>query len=142
MRRVLIGMIASLFVLLPAVAADQVPDGTIELTGGSVSAGIGYTWGKGHLVFQGKTYQLKINGLSVVDIGASNYTASGTVYNLKKVKDIEGNYTAGEASGTVAGGAGGTIMKNQNGVKIELTATRQGLQFTLAAQGLNITLVK
>jgi hypothetical protein len=33
-RRVLIGMIASLLVLFPAMAADQVPDSTIELSGG------------------------------------------------------------------------------------------------------------
>ena len=141
MRRVLVGTIASLLLLLPAMAADQVPDGTIELTGGSVSVGIGYTWGSGHLVFQGKTYQLKTNGLSVVDVGASDYTASGTVYNLKKVEDIQGNYTAGSAGAVVAGGASVTIMKNQNGVTIQLTSTRQGLQFTLAAQGLYITLV-
>jgi len=40
----------------------------------------------------------------------------------------------------VAGGASATILKNQNGVIIRLSATRQGLQFTLAPEGLKLSL--
>ena len=85
---------------------------------------------------------LKVEGISIVDVGASNYTASGAVYNLKKVDDFAGTYTAATAGATVAGGVSGTIMRNQNGVEIHLSATRQGLQFTLAPEGLKISLAK
>jgi hypothetical protein len=42
----------------------------------------------------------------------------------------------------VAGGVSGAVMRNQNGVLIQLSATRQGLQFTLAPAGIRISLVK
>jgi hypothetical protein len=140
MRRFFMGLVTSLLLLFPAMAADQVPDGTIELSGGSVAVGIGYSWGSGKLVFQGKTYQLKVQGISIVDVGASDYTATGSVFNLKKVEDFAGTYTAATAGATVAGGVSGTAMRNQNGVTIQLTATRQGLQFTLAPEGIKISL--
>jgi hypothetical protein len=104
--------------------------------------GIGYTWGSGKLVFQGKQYQLKVSGVSIADVGVSDYTATGSVYNLKKVEDIEGTYAAVTAGATVAGGVSGAAMKNQNGVLIQLSATREGLQFTLAPAGIKISLVK
>jgi hypothetical protein len=142
MRRFFIGLVMSCLALLPAMAADQGPDGTIELSGGSVAVGIGYTWGSGKLVFQGKQYQLKVSGVSIADVGVSNYTATGSVYNLKKVEDIEGTYAAATAGATVAGGVSGAAMKNQHDVLIQLSATRQGLQFTFAPAGIKITLVK
>ena len=142
MRRFLIALVTGLLALLPAMAADQGPDGTIELSGGSVAVGIGYTWGSGKLVFQGKQYQLKVEGLSIADVGVSDYTATGSVYNLKKLEDIEGTYAAATAGATVGGGVSGAAMRNQNGVLIQLSATRQGLQFTLAPAGIKISLVK
>jgi hypothetical protein len=142
MRRFFIGLVTSLLALVPAMAADQGPDGTIELSGGSVAVGIGYSWGSGKLVFQGKQYALKVEGLSIGDVGVSDYTATGSVYNLKKLDDFEGTYAAATAGVTVAGGVSGAAMRNQNGVLIQLSATRQGLQFTLAPAGIKISLVK
>jgi hypothetical protein len=118
MRRFFIGLVASLLALFPAMAADQAPDGTIELSGGSVAVGIGYSWGSGKLVFQGKQYTLKVSGLSIADVGVSDYTAAGSVYNLKKPEDIEGTYAAATAGATVGGGVSGAAMRNQNGVLV------------------------
>jgi hypothetical protein len=42
----------------------------------------------------------------------------------------------------VAGGASAVIMKNQNGVVIELTSTTQGASLKLAASGIRLTLDK
>ena len=142
MRRFFIALVTSLLALLPAMAADQVPDGTIELSGGSVAVGIGYSWGSGKLVFQGKQYPLKVEGVSIVDVCVSDYTATGSVYGLKKLEDFAGTYTAATAGVTVAGGVSGAAMRNQNGVAIQLSATREGLQFTLAPAGIKISLVK
>ena len=102
--------------------------------------GIGYSWGSGTLTYQGQKYPLKFQGLSIVNVGASEYTATGVVYHLDKVSDISGNYVAGEAGATVAGGASVFAMKNENGVVINMTATRAGLQFTLAPTGMKLTL--
>jgi hypothetical protein len=34
--------------------STQAPDGVIERSGGSVAAGIGFSWGSGTLIFLGK----------------------------------------------------------------------------------------
>ena len=64
------------------------------------------------------------------------------VFDLKKLEDFSGNYTAGGVGATAGGGAGATIMKNQNGVIIELTSTTQGASLKLAASGIRLTLEK
>jgi hypothetical protein len=121
-------------------AAQSLPSGTVELSGGSVAAGIGYTWGHGTLIFDGKRYRLKVQGLSIVQVGISQYTASGTVYGLTKLSDINGIYTAVSAGAAVAGGASATTMKNSNGVVIQWVATHQGFNLSLSAKGVSIDL--
>jgi hypothetical protein len=96
-----------------SLAADNAPDGTIDFTGGSVAAGVGYTWGRGTLHYQGKDYQFRLKGLSVPAVGAERIQASGEVFNLASLADFNGNYTAVSAGATVAGGADAAAMKNQ-----------------------------
>jgi hypothetical protein len=124
---------------LPA-AAQNIPTGTIELSGGSVAAGIGYTWGKGTLVFDGRKYPLTVDGISILHVGVSDYTATGTVYNLNKLSDIEGVYTAVSAGAAIAGGASVTAMKNSHGVLIQMVATHEGLNLSLGPKGVTIAL--
>jgi hypothetical protein len=146
MRRALITLIAvgGLVALIGGLAEAQSkkPDATVELTEGSVAAGIGFSWGKGSLTYKGKKYPVKIDGLSVGEVGINRATARGSVSELKKLEDFSGTYTAGSAEGTVGGGAGVTIMKNQNGVVIHLTSTTQGASLKLAASGVRLTLEK
>lgn len=125
-----------------AVAQDKKPDATLSMSEGQVAVGIGFSWGKGVLAYQGKEYPFKVNGLSVVDVGITKATSSGKVYNLKKLEDFNGNYTAASAEGTVAGGAGVLKMKNQNGVEIELVSTTQGVNLKLSVEGVKIQLEK
>jgi hypothetical protein len=124
----------------PPVAPDAKPDGTVNLTGGSVAAGIGYTWGHGKLSFQDKVHPFSLSGVSVVDVGAANISATGNVYNLKKLSDFAGNYVDATAGLTIAGGGSVAYLKNEHGVVIKLQATTAGLRFTLAAEGVNIKL--
>jgi hypothetical protein len=131
----------ALMSVLPTQARD-VPTGTIELSGGSVAAGIGYTWGGGTLTFDGKKYSLKVNGISIVHVGISNYTATGTVYNLTKPSDIEGVYTAVSAGAALAGGASVTAMKNSRGVLIQWVATHAGANLSLGPKGMMISLAQ
>jgi hypothetical protein len=134
----------TLFVCLSglAVAQDKKVDATVTMSEGQVAFGIGFSWGKGVLTFEGKEYPFKVSGLSVVDVGITKATSAGKVFNLKKIEDFNGNYTAGSAEGTVAGGAGVLKMKNQNGVEIELVSTTQGVNLKLALEGVKITLEK
>ena len=122
------------------LAQEKQPDATIQLSTGSVAVGIGITWGNGVLTYQGKEYPFSVDGLSVVDVGISKASASGVVYNLKKLEDFNGTYTGVTAGATVAGGAGANTMQNQNGVVINLVGTSQGLKFKLSMDGVKMTL--
>jgi hypothetical protein len=141
-RRVFVGLAAaaSIAMITAGWARAQTPPttATIEFHGGSVAVGVGFSWGGGTLTYDGKKYPISVNGLSAIDVGASKYSATGTVKHLKSVKDIEGTYVAGEAGATVAGGVSVSSMKNDKGVVIEFNTTRAGLQFTLAPKGASI----
>jgi hypothetical protein len=143
MRRLLIGMVAvaGMVALIGGLAGAQAKkaDATVELSEGSVAAGIGFTWGKGTLTYQGKKYPVKVEGLSVGEVGITRATARGQVYDLKKLADFSGNYTAGGVGATVGGGGGATVMRNQNGVVIEMVSTTQGANLKIAASGLKLT---
>ena len=125
-----------------AVAQEKKPDAMLKLTDRDVAIGVGFSWGKGMLSYKGKTYPVKVEGLSVGEVGVNQAEAVGSVYNLKQLEDFSGNYTAAGAAGTVAGGAGITAMRNQNGVTIEMKSTTQGASLKLAAEGIKLSLAK
>jgi len=141
LRLIVIGSLVS-FLGGFAVAQDKKPDAMLKLTDRDVAIGVGFSWGKGTLSYQGKTYPVKVEGLSVGEVGVNQAEAVGSVFNLKKLEDFSGNYTAAGAGGTVAGGAGITMMKNQNAVTIEMKSTTQGASLKLAAEGIKLSLVK
>ncbi len=91
-----------------ASAASGEPDATISLSGGTVAVGVGYTWAKGTLNYQGKSIPVTLKGLSVPAVGAGKIDASG---------------------------GGASAMKNQNGVVVKLHSTTQGLNFDLSVDG-------
>jgi len=144
MRHVILGMVLFAGVgFLPASALAKShphPDATVKITGKSVAAGVGVSWAKGTLTYQGKQHAFSIDGLSVGDVGVSSITATGSVYNLKNLEDFSGNYTAASTGAAVAGGGGVATMKNQNGVKMNLKATTRGLKFNLGAEGMKVKL--
>lgn len=140
-KRILLRLLLGItFLLVVTTAPVQARTGTVALESISIAAGLGVKWGEGRLIFDGKEYAFSVNGLSVADVGISKVSASGTVTNLYKVSDFPGTYVAVSAGIVVGGGATGTAMQNQNGVVIHLTSVQQGLQLTLAAEGLQITL--
>jgi hypothetical protein len=123
-----------------ALAAEPAPSGTVKLTSKAVAVGVGVTWGDGTLTFGGKPYAFSVEGLGVADLGVSDITTTGEVFNLKKVADFSGNYVAGEAGIAIVGGPTDTIMKNENGVVLRLHGTQKGARLTLAAQGVKLKL--
>ena len=123
-------------------AKHEKPDATIKLKGGSVAAGIGYSWGSGTLTYQGKEYPVSVNGLSLGKVGISGSSATGEVYHLNKIEDFNGHYNAGSAGLTIAGGASATAMKNQNGVSVVVTSTSRGADVTIAGGGVDMQLKK
>jgi hypothetical protein len=141
MRRAVIGLVVVAALCVPfsgALAKGKGPDATLQLSEGSVAAGLGFSWGGGTLTFRGKRYPVSVEGLSVGSVGISRATAAGNVYNLKSLEDFNGNYTAVGAGATVGGGGSVATMQNQNGVRINLRATSRGVKFTLGGAGVSL----
>ncbi len=146
-RSALCGVVAVAFLLgmLGAAYSEEAkakPDATITLESKSVAAGIGFSWGDGKLNYDGHTYKLSVDGLTVGSVGASHVTATGEVFKLKKLADFNGRYAAVVGEATVGGGAGGLIMTNQNDVEIHMTSTTQGIKLTAGMSGVKLSIEK
>jgi hypothetical protein len=135
---------AALVALLvgPTLADEKTPDATLRLTEGTVAAGIGWSWGHGELNFGGRTYKVKVGGLSVAEVGVSKAQATGSVYNLKSIDDFDGVYAAAGAEGTAGKGAGVSSLRNSKGVVINLKSETKGANIKVAAEGLKLSLEK
>jgi hypothetical protein len=134
----------ALFFLAMAVATTTfaaektTPSGKVTIESTSIAAGIGVTWGDGKLTFKGKDYPFSIDGLTLVDFGISKAQATGDVYNLTDPAKFAGTYVAAEAGLTLAGGVGGMVLRNQNGVVLHLRSVSQGARLQLGTSGLII----
>src|SRR5215831_7885617 len=105
---VALAVIAAAAILAGPARADEdkMPDATLTLSEGTVAAGVGWSWGHGELNFKGQTYKVKVDGLSVAEVGITKANATGSVYNLKSVDDFDGVYAAAGAEGTAGKGVG------------------------------------
>jgi hypothetical protein len=128
-----------------AASKQEKPEATLQLSGGSLAAGIGFSWGKGTLTYKGKDYPVKVNGLSLGKVGITGASAYGEVYHLKKLQDFNGHYHAGGAGRrgvTLASGQSATAMTNQAGVTVLLSATQRGVDVNLGGAGVDMAIKK
>ena len=116
-------------------STKEKPDATLRLSGGSFALGIGFSWGGGTLTYKGKDYAISVDGLALGKVGISGASASGEVFGLKNLKDFPGNYNAGAAGVTVAGGRTAVALKNEKGVRILMTSTTRGFDVTVGGGG-------
>jgi hypothetical protein len=121
-------------------AEKATPSGKVSIESRSIAAGVGVTWGDGKLTFKGKTYPFSIDGLTLVDWGISKASATGEVYNLTDPAKLAGTYVAAEAGLTLAGGIGGMVLRNQDGVILHLHSVSRGARLQLGTSGLKITM--
>ena len=122
------------------MAGAQGDTGTVSIESKSIAVGVGVSWGDGVLMYRGNRYPFTLDGLSVLDLGVSRVSATGTVTNLKTLQDFNGNFVSAGAGAVVGGGAGAAVLRNQNGVEMSLTATGQGVRFALSGSGVNVKL--
>ncbi len=125
-----------------AAAQKRTPDATASITLTSLAFIAGIEWGRGTLDYKGKSYSFKVKGLKAGAIGIKRDSVHAKIYNLKNPKDLGGNFLAGEAAVTIAGGGGAQVMTNQNGVEMHLFSVTMGADFTLGAKGLNVRMDK
>ena len=122
--------------------AAAAPNATLDISGSRAAVGVGYLRASGTLHFQGQDYPVQVRGLTVGEVGGGTITATGDVYNLSRLNDLDGNYVAVSTGAALGGGGDGTAMKNQNGVVIKLHATTQGADLNLSIDGFALKLAK
>lgn len=146
MKRNMLAVVTAVFLSCTSAtvlaATDRTPDATIELSGGSVAVGVGVDWAKGTLHYKGQDVPVKVKGLSLMRIGASSMSATGKVYNLRKLSEFAGNYSAVAAGAALAGGGGVSAMQNAHGVVMHLRSSTVGADLDLGVKGLEVSLDK
>jgi hypothetical protein len=119
------------------------PDATLRLETGGFALGIGVSWGSGTLTYKGKSYPVKVKGLSVGRVGATSSSAYGEVFNLKHLQDFNGHYDVGGAGTrgvTLGAGKTGTVMSNQAGVIVRVSSTQSGIAVNATGGGVDLQL--
>jgi hypothetical protein len=102
---------------------------------------VGASGGSGTLTLGGKSYPLRIGGISAGwQLALSKAMLEGKVRNISRPEDIEGIYSAAGAGLAVAAGAKAAVMTNAKGVTIELIGTQMGVDFSINLEGLSIRL--
>ncbi len=131
----------SLGLALATGVAAHAQDAQIALHVGKAGFIVGATGGNGTLTYKGKRYPLKVGGMSVgLTIGAASADMVGQVYNLKKLSDINGIYSSASASLAAGAGAADMVLQNAEGVQLFLTGKQIGIEASLSATGLRISL--
>ena len=111
----------------------------VVFTKGGFIVGVG--GGQGVLTFRGKKYPFTVSGMSVgFTIGASTTKFVGRALNLRSPGDLAGSYATGGAGGALAAGAGGVQLQNANGVILQLSGPRIGVEASAAVGAVTITM--
>jgi len=144
MNRILSAIVVfATFAFAPLLSnAADTPYATLDISGSRVAVGVGIVQASGTLHFQGQNYPVRVQGLTVGEVGGGTITATGEVYNLSNLNDLDGNYVAVSAGAALGGGSGGATMQNQNGVVIKLRATTQGADVNLSIDGFALKLAR
>jgi hypothetical protein len=133
----LFGLLASTVLATPT-RADT---GTVSVVFTKAGFVVGVGGGQGTLTFHGKKYPFKVRGASIgATIGASTTKLVGRALNLRGPRDIVGTYSALGAGAALAGGAGGVALQNANGVILQLSGPKVGVEFSASLAGVTITM--
>ena len=97
--------------------------------------------GGGTLFFRGRSYPFTINGLGIGGIGASKLKATGEVYQLSQIANLEGIYGQVRLGWALANQGDGRLwLQNDKGVVLRLRTKREGLMLAAGADAVRIRL--
>jgi hypothetical protein len=117
-----------------------VPDATIEFSGWTLGAGIGFSQVHGVLQHDGVSYPITIHGTQIFDLGAAKISGDGQVYGLDDPADLAGSYHGVSVSGSLAVGARGSRWQSARGVYIETQSITYGLGLTAGASPVRVVM--
>jgi hypothetical protein len=130
-----------------ATTASELPesgasDATLTFRGRTATAGVGFVWGDSTLEFEGKVYPVRVDGFVAGAVGTASVEGIGRVYGLKKLEDLDGDFTAVGAGGAFGHGAGRFLMANEKGVRIVMETTGSGLQLGAGPRAIRLSVGK
>ena len=124
---------------LPTPSHAETGQVAVVFTKGGFIVGVG--GGEGVLVFRGHRYPFTVSGASIgFTIGASTTKLIGRAVNLRSPGDIAGSYSVVGAGGALAAGAGGVQLQNGNGVILQLSGPKVGVELSAALGGVTISM--
>jgi hypothetical protein len=123
----------------PIVTGAKAQDARIDMKIGKVGFIVGVSGGRGTVQFNGQTYPIRVGGVSLgATIAFSSIDLTGAIFNLNRIEDLYGTYTAVSAGlAVVAGGKAGSLS-NARGVRLDVKGRTIGLEFSLDLSGINI----
>src|SRR6516164_11633350 len=140
---VLVFVIAAMTGFTQAATRESRPDATLRMSIGGFHLGIGGSSGSGTLTYRGRNYPFRVSGMAIGRVGVTSSSAVGDVFNLRHLRDFNGNYNVGGAGTrgvTLGAGRTGTIMSNQAGVIVRISSTQRGVAVNATGGGLTMQL--
>ena len=116
---------------LPAQAQRREPSRREAPAAATLSiTAIGQAWNEGTLRFGGRSYRVAVHGIAVIDTDAPRVRGTGRVFNLHRLQDFSGAYTASVQQPLV--------LRNQAGVEIRLETTPDTARLKPTADGIRL----
>jgi len=139
-KRLAAAILSAVAVLAISSLPSSAETGTVRFRVGKAGFIIGVGGGSGVLHFKGKTYPLRVDGLSAGVIGVSQMDLVGTASHLRTPTDIAGSYSAVGAGIAVAGGVKTVRLANGKGVVLELRGRQVGFEASLNLSGVTVSM--
>ena len=145
MRFSMIRLVVAALIALGVAAmpqASQAATGRVQLKIVKASFVVGVSGGEGALRFGGRTYPLRIAGVSIgFSAGASEARLVGTVSNIRRASDVAGTYSAQTAGGALGTGSKQILtLTNEKGAVLQVRGAQVGLEINLDLSGMAISL--
>jgi hypothetical protein len=134
-------LILGLLVTASASRSSRADVGIVRVVFAKAGLIIGVGRGRGILTLRGHDYRFKVSGLSFgATVGASASRLSGRALNIVASHEFAGHYKAVGAAGALVAGAGSVQLQNEKGVILQLQGGEVGLEVSIAASGVQITM--
>ena len=130
----------AIILLASAPSRSFAESGSVRIRVTNVGFIVGVGGGSGTLNFRGRSYPLRISGVSLGSIGVAGADLVGTASHLRTAADIAGTYSVASAGIAVAGGAKAATLQNSNGVVLTLRGRQVGFAANLSVSGMTISL--
>jgi hypothetical protein len=138
--QIIVAVIA-LFAPVGLTTPSQAETGYVRVVFTKVSFVAGAGAGRGILTFRGHDYPFRVSGLSLgATIGASTTKLVGRALNIRGPRDIVGTYASMGAGAALAGGVGGVMLQQADGVTLELHGAKVGVEVSVNLAGVTINM--